>query len=411
MAAYLATREGVRLSVGDVILFDNVRYGHSRESFTGPREVDVGMAGVVWDDAVAADAPAPQRVPARLAARHAAAEHYRLPPNEALWAEERPARTFDARGALDADACSAIRAALSRHGAVHVQNTGLRLAQTAALPAGVLERLGFGVEEQFAWGGFSCGRTTRRALSRALRATDDYPADRWLLPHNEILYQRQMPSRLLFFSAQSPDPLRGGRTFVHSARLLEQHIRRCGPVGEALLESLSAHGFLIEMGFLDENHPQKHENYFRSWQDRFDTTDRDEALSRCQASTDQFDRCWWREEAPGVHTLMTQIRVPAFQRHPATGERCLFFPRIALDGPALRNGHRRFPKGDGTPLTPAEIDVLLDGFLATREGVRWRAGDLLLLDNIRYGHSREAFAGPRELGVAMAGRFTTDGVR
>ena len=37
-------------------------------------------------------------------------------------------------------------------------------------------------------------------------------------------------------------------------------------------------------------------------------------------------------------------------------------------------------------------------------------GDLLLVDNIRYGHSREAYSGPRSVGVAMAGMFWTDDV-
>ena len=32
----------------------------------------------------------------------------------------------------------------------------------------------------------------------------------------------------------------------------------------------------------------------------------------------------------------------------------------------------------------------------------WQAGDLMLVDNIRSAHSREAFSGPREVLVAMA---------
>jgi len=32
----------------------------------------------------------------------------------------------------------------------------------------------------------------------------------------------------------------------------------------------------------------------------------------------------------------------------------------------------------------------------------WQEGDLMLVDNIRTAHSREAFEGPREVVVAMA---------
>jgi len=407
MDAYLSTREGIPWNTGDIVMFDNIRYGHSRESFTGPREVYVGMAGIVWDDAVAPSPPpaAPRPQAPQRASRSPDALRYTLPDNEALWQEPRSARLFEAGGDVIA-ARSAVSTALTRHGAVHVRDTGLRLAQAGDLPDAVLDALGFGPDQQFRWGGFTSGRTARRALNPTLRATDDYPAARWLLPHNEILYQRQMPARLLFFSAHTLDPLRGGRTFVHSARQLEDHLR-ASAVGARLLADLEANGFLIEMGFLDEAHPDKDQNYFRSWQERFDSTDPDTALARCASSTDQFDACWWRDEGGGFRTLMTRVRIPAFQRHPQDGRRYLFFPRIALDGPALHNGYRRFPLGDGRPLAPEEIDVLLEAFLQTREGLRWEAGDLLLLDNIRYGHSREAFTGPRELGVAMAGSFRT----
>jgi len=33
---------------------------------------------------------------------------------------------------------------------------------------------------------------------------------------------------------------------------------------------------------------------------------------------------------------------------------------------------------------------------------RWQAGDLMLVDNIRTAHSREAYQGPREILVGMA---------
>jgi hypothetical protein len=415
MAAYLDTRQGIRWQKGDLIVFDNVRFGHSRESFSGPREVYVGMAGEIWDDAVAAPQPprAPHIPPLR-ALRGAGREHYTLPGRKELWAEQRSVRIFDARGTLDDDTLAAIRRELVRHGSVHVRDTGLRCETAAGLPDSVLEKLGFGPGEQFRWGGFTSGRTARRELNKTLRATDDYPSDRWLLPHNEILYQRQMPRWLLFFSARTLDPVGGGRTFAHDAARLEDCIRACGAAGVALLDVLREEGLLIEMGFLDARHPDKATNYFRSWQDRFDTDDRGLALTRCQEATDQFDHCWWLEEptdgAP-TYTLMTRIRVPAFQRDPDTGESYLFFPRIALDGPAVNNGHRRFPRGSGTPFSPEEVDILLDAFLATREGISWQEGHLLLLDNIRCGHSREPFVGHRELGVAMSGRFWTDDAR
>jgi hypothetical protein len=169
---------------------------------------------------------------------------------------------------------------------------------------------------------------------------------------------------------------------------------------------------LIEMGFVDERHPDKHKNYFRSWQDRFETQSMDEAEARCRASDLQFDECWWKQEptqsSEPVFTLMTRVLVPAFYTDPASGRESMFFPRVALDPPSIINGHRRYPLGDGRELTDREVDLLLGAFLATREGLHYEPGDILLVDNIRYGHSREAFTPPRTLGVAMAGSVSTE---
>jgi alpha-ketoglutarate-dependent taurine dioxygenase len=413
LQAFLETREGAPAARGDVILFDNLRFGHSREPFEGPREVFVAMAGE-QQDTPSRDEVKPAPTPRTAARRYARAiestgVRYAIEDGALSYDMRFSARTLDVGGALDADRFAAIREAFARHGAVHVQRTGLRCADGGALPDEVLEALGFGADETFAWGGMSSGRTRRKALSRTLRATDEYPAHLWLLPHNEVLYQRELPAALLLFSAEACDRNLGGRTWVHSAHQFESHLRGHGPAGLALLEALRAHGTLIEMGFVDEGHPEKRHNYFRSWQDRFDTEDPALAEARCRAATEQFDACWWREEpdAPDRPTLMTRVRVPGAHRDPSTGEERLFFPRIALDAPSVRNGHRRYPLGDGRALTDEEIDLLLEAFLATREGVHYRAGDLLLVDNRRYGHSREPFEGPRAIAVALGGRFAT----
>lgn len=395
--ALLSTREGVRLDRGDLVLFDNLRFGHSRESFSGEREVLVGMAGEVWDPVrrVPVERPVPA-APPRLSSDGPVA--YTFPPALVSRQTRFSARTFDAGGALDAETIAVIRREFATHGALVIQHTGIRVDAGGALPTSILDALGFGRDDAFPWGGQSSGRTTRRALSPELRATDDYPPHLWLLPHNEVLYQRSVPARLLFFSARAVDPDNGGRTFVHSAAMLERHLVHHG--GATFLEGLRRHGLRIEMGFIDERHPQRSSNYFRSWQERFGTDDRDEAARRCREATHQFDECWWKDEGGGHFTLMTRVRVPAFH------DGHLLFPRIALDAPSLQNGHRRYPRGDGVEFTRDEVDLLLHAFLDTREGVSWNAGDLLLVDNLRYGHSREAFEGPRSLAVAMAGSVT-----
>lgn len=342
-------------------------------------------------------------------------ERYRLVDNHLQWQQSLPCNVFDAGGLLSFQKLDAIKEQFEALGALNITNTGIEATAQNDVPMDILEGLGFGEEEQFKWGGLTSGRTNLKYISKLMRETDDYPKHLFLLPHNEILYQRFMPERLLFFCARPTKRGEGGRTFAHCAKRTEAYIAGCGPVGLELLEKMRAGGFTIVTGFLDDKHPEKAKNYFRSWQDRFGTKDKDEALAVARASKHQFDECEWMLEpvkdvdGNDCFTLMTSITIPAFKKDGRDGKSYMFFPRVALDGPMAHNGHRRFLLGPKKEeLTPVETAILLQAFLATREGMYYKAGDILLVDNIRFGHSRESYDGTRKVYASMAGTFWTD---
>ena len=58
--------------------------------------------------------------------------------------------------------------------------------------------------------------------------------------------------------------------------------------------------------------------------------------------------------------------------------------------------------GDGDPIGADVVRTINDAYEAHTARVRWQAGDLMLVDNVRTAHGREPFKGPRELVVAMA---------
>ena len=302
---------------------------------------------------------------------------------------------FDAQGALTPSRLLLLRGLFDDTGALHVTNTGL--ADRAALQA-LMAALGFGAGDQFSAGGRTAAAWQTKWAAPGLRQLDFYPQHLYLLPNGEIHYQRDFPERILFF-CETP-PAAGGRTFIHAAKKLESALVVAGRMGRALLDKIRTHGLMIEVGFLDRNHPQKAQNYFQSWQERFGHDDRGVALHVAQSRSREYDSCWWAEDA-GYPVLMTRITLPGFVDK--DGVDYMRFPRIAMDGPLLRNGFRRYPLGNGVELSEAEKDLLKSAYLATREGYRWAQGDLILMDNIRHAHSREAFAGPRDIFIGMAG--------
>ncbi|MGZ8802274.1 MAG: TauD/TfdA family dioxygenase, partial [Mycobacterium sp.] len=60
--------------------------------------------------------------------------------------------------------------------------------------------------------------------------------------------------------------------------------------------------------------------------------------------------------------------------------------------------------GDGQPIGADVVQLLNNAYEANTMREPWQAGDLLLVDNVRTAHSREAFTGPREVVVGMSDR-------
>jgi len=103
-------------------------------------------------------------------------------------------------------------------------------------------------------------------------------------------------------------------------------------------------------------------------------------------------------------------------RHPLTGRRC-WFNQIAflnqwtLD-PDVREylvevyGEDGLPFntcfGNGDPIDEGLVALLNDIYETHTIREPWQDGDLMLVDNIRTAHSREAYIGPREVYVGMA---------
>tara|TARA_R110002124_G_scaffold149220_1_gene315031 strand:+ start:172974 stop:173909 length:936 start_codon:yes stop_codon:yes gene_type:complete len=282
-------------------------------------------------------------------------------------------------------------------GAMCIKNTGV--AHGNELLA-YLPNLGFSEEEQFYEGGRTSKNWQEKWAEKGLRRMDHYPAHLFLLPNNEIQYQRSFPNRVLFFHSIQPES--GGRINVHSASKVTDFICAQGDQGTKLYDKIAKYGMTIEVGFLDKNHPQKSDNYFKSWQEVCETEDPAHALQSVSSQIEKYDECWWKKD--GDHdVLMTRITLSSVFKDSRDGNDYLRFPRIAANGPSAINGFRRFPLGDGRDLSAAELQILRNAYNATKEGAALKQGDLILMDNIRYGHSREPYQGKREILLSMAG--------
>ncbi|HVL86226.1 MAG TPA: TauD/TfdA family dioxygenase [Pseudonocardia sp.] len=282
----------------------------------------------------------------------------------------------------------ALRAVVAEHGAVLVRGLGLRdVAGTAA----VLQRLGSGLmieKEAFA---------PRRSYAEGVYSSVKWPANQPMCMHHELSYALTFPT-LMLFACLTP-PAAGGATALADSTA----VIRALPAD--LVRRFEHEGWLLVRNYNDE--------IGASYDEAFGTADRGAVESYCRGNGIAFE---WQ---PGGG-LRTWQRRAAVLRHAVSGRPCWFnqigFLNEWTMAPEVREYLVEVYGADGLPFTtrfgggaPVGQDIvtlLNQVYDANTIREPWQAGDLMLVDNVRMAHSREAYEGPREVLVAM-----TDAVR
>jgi alpha-ketoglutarate-dependent taurine dioxygenase len=273
---------------------------------------------------------------------------------------------------------------VAEHGAVMVRGLGLR---DAAGVGAVVEGLGgrpVAEREAFA---------SRRTYAEGLYSSTAWPANQPMCMHHELSYRLEVPS-LLAFACLTP-PTSGGATAVADAPTV------LDALPAELVERFEREGWLLTRSYNDE--------IGASVADAFGTDDRAAVESYCEANAIEYA---WQPDGE----LRTRQRRSAVVRHPVTGQRCWFNQIAFLNewtiAPEVREylvdvyGSDGLPfntrYGDGEPIGEDVIARINAVYEQNTVCEPWQEGDLMLVDNIRTAHSREAYEGPREVVVAMA---------
>ncbi|MEU7059254.1 TauD/TfdA family dioxygenase [Streptomyces sp. NPDC046197] len=278
----------------------------------------------------------------------------------------------------------ALRALVTEHGVVLVRGLGLRepgqagAVFTALAGDLMLER------EAFA---------PRHSHGPGVYSSTTWPANQPMCMHHELSYALEVPGLMLFACVTPPG--QGGATAVADAERVLQALP------SALTERFEREGWLLTRSYNDE--------IGASLTESFGTDDPAAVEDYCRAHAIDFT---WQPDG----TLQTRQRRSAVVRHPVTGRRCWFNQIAFLNqwtlAPEVREylvdvyGEDGLPFntrfGDGTSIDEEVVQLLNATYDAHTRREPWQAGDLMLVDNVRTAHSREAFTGAREVLVAMA---------
>ena len=278
----------------------------------------------------------------------------------------------------------ALRAVVAEHGCVLIRGLGLRDAAETGTVFGKLATSLMTEKESFA---------PRRSYSNGLYSASKWPPNQQMCMHHELSYALEFPGLMLFACLHAAAA--GGATAVADA--------------PAVLRALPAElvaRFELEGWLLTRNY---NEDIGASVAEAFGTEDRGAVERYCRAHAIEFE---WQPDGG----LRTRQRRSAVVRHPRTGQPCWFNQIAFLNertiDPEVREYlvdvygadglpfNTRFGRGD--PIGEDVVQLLNQTYEAATTREPWQAGDVLLVNNVRTAHSREPFAGPREVLVAMA---------
>jgi alpha-ketoglutarate-dependent taurine dioxygenase len=236
------------------------------------------------------------------------------------------------------------------------------------------------------------GNSPRTKVGDNVYTSTEYPAEFTISMHNELSYAAAWPRRLLFYCETAPAT--GGATPVVD-----------GAAWLAALDDQVREDFAGGLRYTQNLHGGR--GLGKSWQETFETDDRDEAEAHLSAAGADWS---WR--AGGLR--VSQLR-PATLRHPVTGAEVWFnqadqwHPASLGDETAAARAkllpqdelpqHVTF--ADGAPIPDGHVLQVRDRGLNTAVDVDWHRGDLLLIDNVLVGHGRRPYTGDRRVLVAM----------
>jgi hypothetical protein len=286
---------------------------------------------------------------------------------------------------------AAVAAALASAGAVLVRDA--RVDGATALTA-LADRLGLAAvaqREPFA---------PREPLGDGVWSQPAWPVTSPMCMHHELGWQRQPPPYLLVACLRPAEA--GGRTGVADGRTV------LSLLPAELVERADRHGWRMLRRYAGGL-------VGTAWPDAFPGMDA--AAVEAYAAVEGIELEW------GPHCLVTRRTRPAVrptgpEAVPAWSNLLAFCSEWTMD-PAVREyllvttGRDGLPFetafGDGSPFTAADVETVNAAYDRATTHVEWRAGDVLVLDNVRTAHSMEPYEGERRMAVLHADRAPRSG--
>jgi alpha-ketoglutarate-dependent taurine dioxygenase len=222
-----------------------------------------------------------------------------------------------------------------------------------------------------------------------------YSAKEKLLWHNENSFNQTWPLMIMFGAAIVAK--KGGQTPISDSRkiltLIDKEVR--DEFSRKGVMYVRTHGFGLG----------------RSWQETHRINDKLALEKQLNKDGIYFE---WRDD----DKLITRQIRPAIVNHPITGDSAWFTQAQHWHPYCLSPGVRdtllsflsedTLPRnchfGDGSKISDAVMQHILDAYEQSEIAFNWEQGDVMVVDNVLFAHARNAYEGERKLFVTMGER-------
>jgi alpha-ketoglutarate-dependent taurine dioxygenase len=238
------------------------------------------------------------------------------------------------------------------------------------------------------------GDSPRTKVADKVYNSTDFPPHLPIGLHNELSYAGWWPSRIFFHCVTEPSS--GGETPIGDSRAIYRNMP------ERIRDRFERHGVRYVQNLHSGNGPGK------SWQQTFETDDRKAVEAYCDRHGMRYR---WTD-----YGLNTSLDRQGVLRHPLAATMSWFnqaehwhaslqtarFWDAATNGAEADTFAAHCLYGDGSEITKGELEAVCETTAKSEIAFPWRAGDLMMLDNLSCAHGRRPFAGPRKILVAMS---------
>jgi len=243
----------------------------------------------------------------------------------------------------------------------------------------------------FEFGSYVGGGGPRNVILGPIHTSTETPPHVKINFHHELAYLTTFPTKLSFW-CDIPAAADGETPVLLSSRLVKKLSER----NKAFVDRVRKKKIRYTRTIDDQS--KCNNQYQRSWQEAFDTTDRAEAEAR--ALLVGHEQVSWNEDGS-----MTVISKPldGIHAHPKTGEETWFNAVVLLyagDDPQKQKLYNT-TYGDGSPIESRDIKDAQE--VMDEEGVMWpwQKNDVILIDNLTALHARSTFTPPRRILAAI----------